>query len=269
MALFSRRSSPVEAPAPAPSLLDTIAQAVRRMDRARSDRDNAIFAARGRHPQREIAEAAGLSVSRIKQMGEGPHRFHGPDPARFDPVTDVDAPVAVTDRGSTVDRVLSIRDIDPFIPEWPSERAFLEEKPERGSRNVWDISHRFFDLDPREAWNICFLQATKEVYAFRSILRSPNDPPLPPEEQNIPGRGSANGPCILLGHVASQKLMELALDRPASVVRERPGGLAWAYGRIRLTNTILKAVADPLTGLTADPETIWTYLRSLPESEQP
>lgn len=230
-----------------------VAGAAQRLDRAKESRDLAIAHARAaRVPLREIASAAGLSVSRIKQLSDvGPYTGGADLPA----VTEVDSGA----HGKAQDRVLALDDVDPWLQKWESEHAFLQADPARAESDRPDISSALYDLDPGVPWTAAYVTRTHEVYAFR---RAPEGPP----ETTQMWEGSSSGPCVLLGKVPGYALVNVAINDPALVVRNRPGGLAWLHGRIQLINAIVRALADPVDGiLDQGPEPLWQYLRTLEE----
>ena len=248
---------------PEPSPLDDLRSAVLLLDRAKRARDSAIGRAKAhRVPLRDVAEAAGLSVSRIKQLDTGEV---GRDDAHLPPVTEVDLRLA----GASSDRVLALEEVDFGFKRWDSERECIAADPKRFHSLRYDIGHSFYDLSPVEPWTVVYVEATHEVYAFRHVPPQPEWPGSAYDEERTEGAtglmsdGSPSGPCVLLGYLPSYGIVEAALDTQAMVVMHRLGGLAWLLGRIRLVNQILDAVADPITGIFEKPEDIWNYLRSI------
>jgi hypothetical protein len=244
-----------------PSSLDVLRSATRRLERARELRDYALIAARAEHNLRDVAEAADLSVSRVKQLTGtlSSAGSHGTLP----PVTEVDLWLDQWElqRG---DRVLALEDVDPFLPRWSSERAFLQGNPKRQVRPRPDISYDVYDTDPATRWIVAYTEQTQEVYAFQNVPGSNDaDPDFKPH------LGSHSGPCVLLGHLPTEGVVDAALYTSTSIVANRLGGLAWIYGRVRLVNRLLKAFTDPIRGLLPRAEEAWTYLQSLPMSERP
>ncbi len=265
MALFRNRETPVVAPPL--SALERVKLAATAMERARDQRDAAIAAARREGSLREVADAAGLSVSRVKQISPPgvPHWA-----VSLSPVTDVDLFVADAPNRRVDDRVYALEEVDPWLPEWPSERAFLQENQVRAGGLNYDICNRANDIDPAGEWTVVYASGTREVYAFCTSgplhISEPVDPKAKPAEEM--SKGSPHGPCLLLGHVFNYSLVKEALNRPTLNMQHRPGGLVWIYSRIRTTNRIVRSLADPIDGAGRDVNPLWDYLESLPESER-
>lgn len=278
-----RRTDPPERTSP-PDPLEVVRSASARMDSERRRRDQAIADARAstteRRPTiRELAEAAELSVSRVKQIAATGGWWTGEGPtADRAPITDADLyGPGTTHRG---DRTLALADVAPHLPRWPSEQAFIAADPARaiGVCRRYDISTDLYDDDLHGRWVAVFIDRTCEVYAFAATpLRRANSTVTrtPDTDDTEQGDGSLSGPCLLLGHLPSYEVVDVAVNNPANVVNHRLGGLAWLYGRIALVNRTIKALTDPFTGFISpapdQPATIRarTYLDSLPESERP
>lgn len=240
---------------PPPTPLDQLAATAAALERARSERDHAISTARGRGvPLRDIAAAAGLSVSRIKQIAPKATAYRS---VLQPPVTEMDFLGALANDQSDPhgERVLGLQDLNPFVQEWASEMAFVDADPSR--RHFMDVLRDVHDLDENEDWNLCYIQATQELYAWTLRTTDPN--------YEMVGVGANNsGPCILLGHVASWPLVEAGIVRPGRNLAHRLGGLAWVYGRVLLLNRITRVMA---TDIGLGEEHVLEYLERLPENE--
>lgn len=265
MALFKNRETPVAAPPL--SALERVQLAATALERARDQRDAAIAAARREGSLREVADAAGLSVSRVKQISS-PGAAWGA--VSLPPVADVDLHMGAAPDRRVDDRVYALEEVDPWLPEWPSERAFLQENQDRSDGLNYDITNRATDIDPAGEWTVVYASGTREVYAFCTSgplhISEPVDPKANPAEEM--SKGSPHGPCLLLGHVFNYPLVEEALNRPTLNLQHRPGGLAWIYSRIRTINRITRSLADPIDGIGRDVNPLWDYFESLPESER-
>lgn len=203
---------------------------------------------------RDIAAAASLSVSRVKQIAPAVTAYRS---ELQPPVTEMDVTSALASDQSDPhgERVLALQDVNPFVQEWPSEMAFAEADPRR--RRFMDVLRDLHDLDENEDWNLCYIQATQELYAWTQRTTDPN--------HDMVGIGANNaGPCILLGHVASWALVEAGIARPGRNLAHRLGGLAWVHGRALLLNRITRVMA---TDIDLTDEHLLEYLESLPENE--
>lgn len=262
-----RSRKTIEPPAAPVSTLDAIRGATRLVEQTRVARDRLIGRAHGEYPLRAIAEAASLSVSRVKQLVAAGPSFAGGAGAVLPPVTDVDIFLAdySLQRG---DRVLGLDEVDPLLPRWESERAFIAEDSRR--RRGPDISTDLYDLDPESRWIVSYAPGTREVYAFQHQTHPHPDHPHRDDAGtgDDPAAGSLSGPCVVLGHLPTEAIVRAAFYSSAATAANRLGGLAWVYGRVRFVNALLKAVADPLGRLVDNGQHIWTYLESLPESER-
>lgn len=254
--------SPGDAQQPPPDTVEVIRLHARQMERARQQRDEAIALARATKAAtlREIGEAAGISVSRVKQIDS---RLDPRSTLLKAPVTEVDLlrPLASADGDPGDERVLLLEDVDPYLQKWPSERAFIDADERR--HPFMDLFWDIYDGDAQEHWRLRYCSGTKEIYAWTD--RNPD--PTYANEKGY-GGGATSGPCIVLGHVLSWTMLERCLDRSLRHVAQRPGGLAWVYGRVQLLNRMLDALSRDYT--TPTPGAILTYLSdTLPESEKP
>lgn len=241
-----------------PDAVAELRAAVVGYERARAFRDKAITVAASQHTQRVAAEVSGLSLSRVKQIVAG----REVEATRL-PITDVDlfgfdAP----------DRVLSIFEVDPFIERFTSEREFLKLDPRRQTGDRYDLSLRLYDVDPSERWVAVYIESTKELYAFAAQTTAQiwGTDDVAPGDQDAP-QGSLAGPVILLGHVPTYAIVDAGINLAVSVAADRPGGLGWLLGRIRLLNRVANAVFDPSDKITR--EEFWDYLSTLPKDERP
>lgn len=226
------------------------------LERAKTNRDDAIARARFEGtPLRQIADAAQLSVSRVKQM---PPQADG-HAATHPPVTEVDISVMSSDNAA--ERVFGIEEVDPALPRWSSERAFIDADPQR--HPFADIALGIVDLDPAHPWHICYSTQTHEVYAWSQQTQDPGYPADDPSSY-VPGQ--TVGPCLLLGHLYSLDLAIRGISEPAVNVSYRPGGLAWVYGRIRLLNGLLKVMASDYT-LATGLDGLYEYLEQTRNAE--
>lgn len=214
--------------------LDAVRSAAERLEAARLARDRAISAARMHHtPLRAIAEAAQLSVTRVKQVSST-HYSGATKPG----VTEVDLAVP-----GAVDRVLALDDVDPFLPRFESEQAFIAADSRRRSGKRMDLSFRIYDADDIEVpWVATWIEETGELYVHKTRDPQERDSPVMATDWD-PSMGAQAGPCILLGHLPSWDVVEAGLDSPLHQVIDRPGGLAWVLGRVRRINLLLRAVA--------------------------
>lgn len=256
MALFRRTAASPRPDPPAPTPLEQVATATAKYEQARLDRDRVIANARTRAPLREIAAASNLSVSRIKQIA--PHLGSAWRTTR-PPIGEMDLLGELGEGGDPAgERVMALLDADPFLPSWPSERAFIDADARRGG-NVMDVQRNVLDLNNDEAWQICYVPNTREVYAWTQRERDPAYDDA--EKSGL----SAHGPCYLLGHVITWDLVDAGIARPGWNLSHRPGGLAWVLGRVRLLNRATAALAGSYQ-LTLDG--IHDYLQDLPPHER-
>lgn len=199
-------------------------------------RNEAIRATRfrGGPTLEEVAEAAGLTVSRVKQLRSGPEERHF-GRANGDPITDLDLPFQDADAPK---RVWGILDIAPDIEIFDSERAFLESGRNRyGSDLGWD----YYDIDRNERFVISTAgnhTGGLDIYAF---LAGSNDG----KSHGPDGfSGSSSGPCYLLGNVPTTWIADKLIFPPLQARTRRPGALAWAYTRILTINEVITSVQD-------------------------
>jgi hypothetical protein len=261
MTWFSRPSKSRqsrEPESPPPDALAELRGAVAQYERAREIRDSAIVAAARQETQRAAAEVSGLSLSRVKQITAG-----GLAQATRLPITDVDIL-----QGDPADRVLSVFDVDPFLERAAeSERDFIAADPRRATGNRYDLSTRLYDTDPSQAWVAVYIDTTQELYVFPATATGNWHTSKP--ESSEPAdmtRGSTSGPVYVLGHLPFYKLVDDGVNFAASKARDRPGGLAWLYGRIQLLNRVTRAFT---TSSQLSKEDLWDYLAALPDNERP
>ncbi|MGO9958779.1 MAG: hypothetical protein ACLP50_22920 [Solirubrobacteraceae bacterium] len=234
----------------------------RGLDRAKEGRDRSIAQARRQGASfREIAGAAGVSVSRVQQIAAAPLPFF---PGRS-PVTEVDlllrAGAGAGEKGDVdqAERVFSLRSAARWVQEWETEREFIASSPGRAmSQSRHALSHTVVDLDPKVTWSVVYVADTREVYALQNAQGD-----VTAEEDDIGPAGALRGPCVLLGHAYSYRLVSDALDTALLNIGQRPGGLAFVYGRLRLLNRLLSTIVGP-----NDREQIWEYLEGLPSQER-
>ena len=231
----------------------------RGLDRAKEGRDRSIAQARRQGASfREIAGAAGVSVTRVQQIAAAPLPF---GPGRT-PVTEVDLlqRAGASEKGNAdeAERVFSLRSAARWVEEWETEREFIASSPGRAtSHSRHALSHTVVDLDPGVTWAVVYLADTREVYALQNAQVDV------PGEDDMGPAGALRGPCVLLGHAYSYRLLSDALDTALFNIGQRPGGLAFVYGRLRLLNRLLSTIAGP-----NDREQIWEYLEALPSQER-
>ncbi len=232
----------------------------RALDRAREGRDRSIAEARRQGASfRQLASAAGVSVSRVQQIAAASLPFG----LGRSPVTEVDLflRAGTSEKGDVdeAERVFSLQSVAPWYEEWATEREFIASSPERAmSQSRYDLSHKVVDLDPRATWTVVYVADTREVYAFQETQVD-----VPGQEDAMGPAGSLRGPCVLLGHAYSYRLISDALDTPLLNISHRPGGLAFVYGRLRLLNRLLGTIVGP-----SDSERIWSYLEGIPSEER-
>lgn len=261
-----RRQDSVDSSRPAPTPVELVRAATKDYERARRNRDAAIAHAKRRgQPQREIAEAAGLSVGRVKQIVVDPLS----NGAKLPPVPEMDLPFPSGADGDDHDRVFALETVDPWLHRWASEREFLAEDQDRQAGNRTDLAQSIYDLNPGQRWVVVYANRTREVYAFAHEERAGWDAVSSATSDIDMTKGSTSGPCVLLGHAYSIELLDTALGFGIYNVLHRPGGLAWVYGRVRLLNALLSTAASPISGLIADPTAVWRYLQDLPDNERP
>lgn len=253
-----------------PTPLEIVKAAVADYERARANRDRAILMAKVSRATslRELATAAKLSVSRVKQISVVPLAGE----ASLPPVSELDLEVKpASPDADEHDRVFALATVDPWLHQWPTERDFLHEDPRRLESNRSDMAFEVYDLDLRQRWLVVYIHATREVYAFAARRPDRNvvvgRRATPPKVEDAT-KGSGAGPCILLGHAFSLKYLDAGLGVGIYNVLHRPGGLAWVYGRLRLLNRLLGTAASGAVGINADPTLVWDYLESLPLHER-
>lgn len=237
MSMFSFRRTP---PPPTPEeRLATIRLHSRNAEEAIQLRNRAISDTRGHRgvTLEEVAQAAGLTVSRVKQI-RGSEEFRGSDRASGPPITDLDLPVLDADSSN---RVWGITDIAPDIPTFESERAFLATGRGRYGPDLgWD----YYDVDRGQRFVISSARSPEggiDIYAFGAGGATDK----PHSEEGF--RGSSSGPCYLLGNVKSTQIADKLLFPALIRAAHRPGSLAWAYMRIRTITEVLDSaekVAD-------------------------
>jgi hypothetical protein len=238
------------------------------LGRAQHTRDQAIVAARRHHKLADVAAAAGLSLSRVKQI-VAPYDRAGVGPmAKLPPITENDLYLERRDKAlHDGDRVLALKDVVDFdlaAHTFDSERDFLLADPARQEGGRPDIAWELYDLDPTERWVAAYVENTREVYVFRHVDGANEGPGVDT------AMGSNSGPCILLGHLPTDTIVDAALNKSATnIAQGRLGGLAWLYGRIKLTNAILAAATNPSRRFIRDAEAAWDYLANLPDWERP
>lgn len=251
-----------------PDYLQHVQATAAGLERAQHTRDQAIIAARRHHKLADVAAAAGLSLSRVKQI-VAPYDRAGVGPmAKLPPITENDLYLESRDRAQhDGDRVLALKDVVDFdlaAHTFDSERAFLLADPARQEGDRPDIAWELYDLDPTERWVAAYVENTREIYVFRHVAGANEKPGADTT------MGSNSGPCILLGHLPIDEVVLASLHRPAvRVAQGRLGGLAWLYGRIKLTNAILAAATNPSRGFIRNAEAAWDYLANLPDWERP
>lgn len=223
----------------------------------RRRRDRAILASRGGLRQRDVAQATGLSVARIKQIQQAGGASALRSPLRT-PVTEVDLPASDAPPDSREDRTFLLADVAPWLEPIASERAFFAQDPSRGIG--YDV-HTDISDNGTDRWLVCMTTGTCEIYCFQAEGAAAA-PPEPPRESW--GVGSAFGPLYVLGRVMSRRLVQVAMNPQTSRIAQRPGGLAWVYGRILLLNCVLAAL-DRHPGTDG----LSQYLETLPETELP
>ncbi len=254
-------------PGPPPTGVELVRAATREYARAKRSRDSAIAQAKanGKTSLRELAEAADLSVSRIKQIAVGAGTGDASLPAVPEMDLSVDRAIEHAD-GDDHDRVFALRTVHPWFEQWPSEREFLRSDPRRLEGNRSDLAFELYDLDPTARWTLVYAHSTREVYAFgdKKAESSAEDD----AESTDPTTGSSAGPCVVIGHAYSYDILDVGVGYAVHNVLRRPGGLAWVYGRLRLLNRLLATTARGMTGFTADPTVVWQYLDTLAPSEK-
>jgi hypothetical protein len=243
-----------------PSPLAAVEAWARSLARAREGRDRSMAEARRRGASfREVAGAAGVSVSRAQQIASNAAAYVDVR----SPVTEVDVflRLASARQGDVeeAERVFSLASVAPWFRQWDTEREFIASAPARAmSSNRYDLSHNVVDLDPAVTWTVVYLGETREVYAFQGTQVT-----VPGEDDAMGPDGALRGPCVLLGHTYSYRLISDGLDTALHNIGHRPGGLAFVYGRLRLLNRLLGTIAGP-----SDREQIWEYLEGLPSEER-
>lgn len=251
----------------APHPLQLVRAATRDYVRAKAAREAAIIDAKrvGTSTVRELATAADLSVSRVKQIAVG----NAASGATLPPVAEVDL-ILDPAHGDTDDhdRVFALGTASPWCERWDSEHDFLSADSRRVGGNQSDVAQEIYDLEPTTQWTVTYIAMTHEVYA----VGSPASPWSLDERR--PGldpvtRGSLSGPCVLLGHAFSSDILEAGLGYATHNLRYRPGGLAWICGRLRVLNRLMATTARGTTGITGNPTIVWEYLASLPPMERP
>lgn len=244
------------------SPLELVRIATHECERAKRARDTTIAEAKasGTASLRELAEAAGLSVSRVKQLATGPISGGATLPG----VAEMDLSLDDTSLGDAAhgDRIFAIDDVDPWLRKWASEREFLDADPRRHAGDRWDIAYKLYDLELASSWTAVYQDNTREVYAFVN-----NSERLKADtgESNDGFRGSRSGPCVLLGHCYTRKYLDAGLNAgSAHNILRRPGGIAWIYGRICLLNRLLAALPACF-----NEQAVSDYLDGLRPSERP
>lgn len=224
--------------------------------RIRRRRDRVILASGGGLRQRDVAQATGLSVARIKQIQQAGHSALR-SPLRT-PVTEVDLPASDASPDSRLERVFLLADVAPWLEPIASEREFFAQDPSRGTG--YDVHTEVSDTGT-DRWLVCMATGTCEIYCFQAEGEAAA--PLEPSRESW-GVGSASGPLYLLGRVMNRRLVQVAMNPQTPRIAQRPGGLAWVYGRIYLLNSVLAAL-DRHPGTDGFSQ----YLNALPETELP
>jgi hypothetical protein len=192
-------------------------------------------------PLAEIAEAAGLSVARVKQIvpTDGPH---GLEDAGGPPILGPELPLRTID---TANQPWGIREIAPDIPTFESERAFLTS---RGGQFGTDLGWDYYDTSRSERFLMGAVESPDggiDVYAVAAPEAS--DPVVAGEVWE----GSLNGPCFLLGNVQSWAVLERGFLPALPGIMRRPGALAWAYMRTRWLTEITDAAPTAVPKMPA------------------
>lgn len=194
----------------------------------------------------EIADVTGLGEGELREIAAGP-----PHPAQHRrAVSEVDEPLSWDD--DQRDRVLALADVAPQAQWWELEYASFQDNPQRRHR-FYSVQPDVYDVDPAQSWEVLYA-GTGEVYARELItvslqeiqVQSRDEPPAP--EGWTMRDGALNGRCVLLGRLPNLELVRDTLNAPAAVVARGRGGLARVYGRINLTNRILRAGFRPSAG---------------------
>lgn len=203
-------------------------------------RNRAIRSTRGRSGPtlEEVAQAAGLTVSRVKQI-RSTDEFQGHRGADRAPITDLDLPVLDSD---SPNRVWGIMDIAPEVSVFESERAFFAAGRSRyGSDLGWD----YYDVDREQRFVISTAGSPDggvDIYAFAADR---TDGKAHTPQGFI---GSSSGPCYLLGTVPNSLIVDEMIFPPLLYRVRRPGALAWAYMRIRTITEVLNAMEQSQGG---------------------
>ncbi len=239
------------------ALLAQIARLTTEGEAVRQRRDRAIIAARFHEiRQRDVAEAARLSIPRVKQIQQG-----GGGGPSTSPVMDFDVAAADAPADARAGRVFLLREVAPWLEPIASEREFFAQDPARGSG--YDIYTDISDSG-LDRWLVAMATGSGEIYCFQAE-GAEEAPPEPQRE--FWGPGSESGPLYVLGRLPSRSLVEVALNPQTPRMAKRPGGLGWVYGRVNLINDILAAIGAPYKQLTIDQ--IREHLANLPEMERP
>lgn len=221
---------------PIPSDAELIRQATAAFDEARRRRDQIIAEATSH--LRTIAEAADLSVSRVKQIRAsiaGHTRDRG---AVLPPAGEFD--IAVEDASLTQgDRVFPLAGVAPWLITYPTEDALKDAQPD--GKPGPDFHTQMFDDDPAQRHLIGSWRHNDgrlmiyDVYAENLI-------PPPLREPGTPV-----GTTRILGELPAESIADAAIYRSIHRVKRRLGGVAWVYGRIIATNAILTATVNHLS----------------------
>lgn len=243
-------------PLTADSLLQQLTLLAQDERAVRRRRDRAILMSRGDVRQRDVAAATGLSIARIKQIQQGAGTMF--DSPLRSPITDVDLRASDAPADAREERTFLLADVAPWLEPIASEREFFVQNPTRGSG--YDIHTDVSDTGT-DRWLVCMATGTHEIYCFQA--EGAADAPSEPERESW-GPGSPSGPLYILGRVLNRSLVEVALNPQTPRLAQRPGGLAWVYGRVQILNQILAAYSRHV-----DPEEVREYLLHLPETERP
>lgn len=230
---------------PAPSEEDVIRHAAQVMEQARRARDEAIATATNTR-LRTIAEAAGISHARVKQIRRGGRPAERSSDLLRPPITEVDLYLAdhVLEEG---DRILSLHQVNPWVQQYASEREYLQQTE---GIDGPDFGSNYYDTDPTQPYVVSSRGTTKGlmIYAFAQNT-GPLDDSAPPVHDEHGFHGSSAGPCYPLGILPSEDVADAAVFNHTGRISRRLGALAWLYGRIQTVNTILAATVshfDPL-----------------------
>lgn len=144
-----------------PDYLQHVQATAAGLERAQQARDQAIVAARRHHKLADVAAAAGLSLSRVKQIVAPYDRAAVGPMAKLLPITENDLYLERWDKAlHDGHRVLALKDVVDFDLEahtFDSEREFLLADPARHEGDRPDIAWELYDLDPTERWVAAYI----------------------------------------------------------------------------------------------------------------